>query len=189
MQAILNKNLFLLICIFLPFTYLLGILITEIFALILTIYFLFYNKDFKYFKYKQIIALLIFSLYIASIAIIKIDHNDLRLSSIFYFRFILLSLSINFVLNEGKNKVIELKKILIVIFLIFFFIFVDSFYQFLVGKNLFGNELINERVSSIFGNELILGSFLIMTLPIIIWLIFYFKFKIEDNILFLTFFF
>ena len=182
MQAILNKNLFFLICIFLPFTYLLGILITEIFALILTIYFLFYNKDFKYFKYKQIIALLIFSLYIASIAIIKIDHNDLRLSSIFYFRFILLALSINFVLNEGKNKVIELKKILIGIFLIFFFIFVDSFYQFVVGKNLFGNELINERVSSVFGDELILGSFLIKTLPIIIWFIFYFKFKIDDNI-------
>ena len=57
------------------------------------------------------------------------------------------------------------------------------------GKNLFGNELINERVSSVFGDELILGSFLIKTLPIIIWFIFYFKFKIDDNILFLTFFF
>jgi len=69
------------------------------------------------------------------------------------------------------------------------FLFFDSLYQFVVGKNLFGNELINQRVSSIFGNELILGSFLFKTLPIILWFIFYFQFKIEDNILFLTFFF
>jgi len=184
-----SRNLPLLLCLFLPFTYIVGILITEIFVLFLTLYFLFFNKDFKYFKYKQIIALLIFSFYIASIAVIKIDHNDLRLSSIFYFRFILLALSINFVLTEGENKVVEFKKILIGIFLIFLFIFFDSLYQFVIGKNFFGNEIINDRISSIFGNELILGGFLIKTLPILIWLIFYFKFEIKKNIFFLTFFF
>jgi len=183
------RNLPLLLCLFLPLTYIVGILITEIFVLILTLYFLFFNKDLKYFKYKQIISLLIFSFYIALIAIIKIDHNDLRLSSIFYFRFILFALSINFVLTEGENKVADLKKILIGIFLIFLFIFFDSFYQFIIGKNFFGNEIINERISSIFGNELILGSFLVKTLPIIIWLIFYFKLEIKENIFFLTFFF
>lgn len=189
MLSLKSKNLPLLLCLFLPLTYVVGILITEIFVLILTLYFLFFNKDLKYFKYKQIIALLIFSFYIALIAIIKIEHNDLRLSSIFYFRFILFALSINFVLTEGENKVADLKKILIGIFLIFLFIFFDSLYQFIIGKNFFGNEIINERISSVFGNELILGSFLIKTLPIIIWLIFYFEFKIRENIFFLTFFF
>ena len=42
--------------------------------------------------------------------------------------------------------------------------FIDSFYQFFNGKNLFGFEisshLSNQRVSSLFGNELILGSYL-----------------------------
>ena len=99
------------------------------------------------------------------------------------------ALSINFVLTEGENKVADLKKILIGIFLIFLFIFFDSLYQFIIGKNFFGNEIINERISSIFGNELILGSFLVKTLPIIIWLIFYFKLEIKENIFFLTFFF
>ena len=52
-----SRNLPLLLCLFLPLTYIVGILITEIFVLILTLYFLFFNKDLKYFKYKQIIAL------------------------------------------------------------------------------------------------------------------------------------
>ena len=132
-----SRNLPLLLCLFLPLTYIVGILITEIFVLILTLYFLFFNKDLKYFKYKQIIALLIFSFYIALIAIIKIDHNDLRLSSIFYFRFILFALSINFVLTEGENKVADLKKILIGIFLIFLFIFFDSFLSIYNRKKFF----------------------------------------------------
>ena len=74
-----SRNLPLLLCLFLPFTYIVGILITEIFVLFLTLYFLFFNKDFKYFKYKQIIALLIFSFYIASIAVIKIDDLNANL--------------------------------------------------------------------------------------------------------------
>ena len=37
-------------------------------------------------------------------------------------------------------------------------------------------KIINERVSSIFGEELILGSFLIKTLPIFLWLIIYLRF-------------
>jgi O-antigen ligase len=189
MNNIINKNLFLFACIFLPFSYAIGILITEIIGLILILYFLFYNKDLKYFKHNEILVLSIFSLYIALIAIFKIEHNDLRISSIFYFRFILLSLSINFILNEGKDRILEYKNILFVIFFLFLFLFFDSLYQFVVGKNLFGNELVNQRVSSIFGDELILGSFLLKTLPIIMWFIFYFNFKIEDNILFLIFFF
>ena len=65
------RNLPLLLCLFLPLTYIVGILITEIFVLILTLYFLFFNKDLKYFKYKQIISLLIFSFYTA----FKLNQN------------------------------------------------------------------------------------------------------------------
>lgn len=92
MTVLKDRNLILLLCVFLPFTYIAGILITEISVLILTIYFLFKNKNLKFFQSKEIIAFIIFSFYIAIIAILKIEHNDLKISSIFYIRFILFPL-------------------------------------------------------------------------------------------------
>ena len=62
-----------------------------------------------------------------------------------------------------------------IIFLIFLniLIFIDSYLQFLTGKNVFGFQIIGSKLSSIFGSELVLGSFLIKLLPIIIFLFFY----------------
>ena len=189
MTVLKDRNLILLLCVFLPFTYIAGILITEISVIILTIYFLFKNKSLKFFKSKEIIGFVIFSIYIAIIAILKIEHNDLKISSIFYIRFILFSLSIYFILEYSKSRMLDTKYALIVIYGFLLLIFFDSFYQFFVGKNFFGYSIINSRVSSIFGSELILGSFLIKILPIIIWLSFYFKFEIKKNAFFLIFFF
>ena len=174
---------------FIPFTFIAGIFITEVSVLILTIYFIIKNRNFEYFRDKLIVCFIIFSIYIAVVAIFKIDHFDLKISSIFYFRYILFALSIYYLLSFSKKDLIEIKYVLPTIFLLFLFIFFDSFYQFLVGKNLFGYEIINERISSIFGEELILGSFLINTIPILLWLVFYFRFDVEKHRLFLIFFF
>ena len=111
-----NKNLILLICIFLPFTYVIGILITEISVLILTIYFFFKNKSLEYYKERVVVGLFFFSIYVALIAILKIDHFDLKISSIFYFRYILFSLSIYYLLNFTENKLLETKNVLFVIY-------------------------------------------------------------------------
>ena len=184
-----NRNLILLICMFLPLSYVPGIFFTELSALILIIYFVFKNKSLEYFQNNLIITFIIFSIYIAVVAIVKIDHNDLKISSIFYFRYTILALSIWYVLNSSRNNLIETKNALLIIYFLYLFIFFDSFYQFLIGKNLFGFELINERVSGIFGTELVLGSFLIKTLPLLLWLTFYFKFDLKKNKLFLIFFF
>ena len=78
-----------LICIFLPFTYIAGILITELSILILTIYFLINNRNVKFFKNKLSAAFIIFSIFIDIVAIFKIGHFDLKISSIFYFRYII----------------------------------------------------------------------------------------------------
>ena len=68
----------------------------------------------------------------------------------------------------------------IILFLIFLgLIFIDSFYQIINGKNLLGYKLLHSRVSSFFGDELVLGSFLIKLLPIKIWFVFFFKEKLE----------
>ncbi len=183
------KNLFLVICMFIPFTFIAGIFVTEVSVLILTIFFIIKNRRFEYFRDKLILCFIVFSIYVAIVAIIKIDHIDLKISSIFYFRYILFALSIYYLLDFSEKELIEIKNILPIIFLLFLLIFFDSIYQFFLGKNLLGYEIINQRISSIFGEELILGSFLIKTLPILLWLIFYFKFDVEKYRLFLIIFF
>ena len=82
----------------------------------------------------------------------------------FYFRFIFFAFVVSILVKE-LNNFQNIKNFLSYSFLlILVFLFIDSFYQFFNGKNLFGFEisshLSNQRVSSLFGNELILGSYL-----------------------------
>ena len=44
-----------------------------------------------------------------------------------------------------------------------------------MGENIFGQKILQYRVSSFFGDDLILGSYLIRLLPIIIWYLFYLR--------------
>ena len=65
--------------------------------------------------------------------------------------------------------------------IIILFIIFDSIIQFLIGTNLFGQEIQNHRVSGIFGNELVLGSFLLYALPLTLSLLLLFDFDIKKN--------
>ena len=75
------------------------------------------------------------------------------------------------------------KKILIFFILI---LLIDSTIQFFTTKNLIGLPIIDEktyRISSFFGSELILGSYVSKLFPVIISLIFFSKdFKNEKQI-------
>ena len=68
-------------------------------------------------------------------------------------------------------------------------IFLDSYLQFLTGKNIIGFQIIGSTVSSIFGSELVLGSFLIKLFPIIIFLFFYANIDIKKYSFVITLFF
>lgn len=162
---------------FLPLTYLFGVAVTEFFSLILIILLPFFIKK-KYLLSdvnKIIIFLLLFSIYIFLNAYFQINDN-LKYSSFFHFRYLILSISIYCILNEYKNYKLNnynffFKLICTIICIIFF----DSFYQFFLGENLLGYKIINGRISSFFGSELILGSFFVKILPFFIWLILFFK--------------
>ena len=55
-------------------------------------------------------------------------------------------------------------------YLIFFFFIIiicDSIFQFFIGKNILNLNLIDNRVSGIFGDELILGSYSLKSFLII----------------------
>lgn len=168
------------VCIF-PLTYLVGIAVTEIIALSLIVLFFFHFKNIKIdFKDIKIIFISLFSVYVALNAIIQIDDN-LRYSSIFYFRFVLFAIAISYIFRIIEEDLKINQNVLKIIFGILVFILIDSQLQFFYGKNLIGFEIINNRISSIFGTELILGSFLIKLLPIIFFLIIFNKIDINNN--------
>lgn len=101
--------------------------------------------------------------------------------TIFYIRFLTLTLSIYYILNNSNNFLILLKNILLIIFLI---LIVDGFYQYFFYENIIGlTNNNNLRISSFFGKELIYGSFLSKFLPILIGLLIFFHKNSVDKML------
>ena len=99
----------------------------------------------------------------------------------FYIRFLTLTISIYYILNNSKNFLILLKNILLIIFFILIF---DGFYQYFFYENIIGMTNINKlRISSFFGSELIYGSFLSKFLPILIGLLIFFHKNNIDKML------
>ena len=185
-----DQDFLLYFLIFLPLTFSLGIVVTEIFVFFSILFFFFKNRNYDYFKNKKFLFLLTFSFYIAINGILKIQHNDLLIPSIFHFRYVVFSISILFILDFIKDK-INLEKIGIthLLFFIIYLIFFDALFQFITGENILGFKIIGSRISGIFGSELILGSFMIKILPLILWLLFYLDFNFKKNFLFLICFF
>lgn len=77
-------------------------------------------------------------------------------SSIFYLRFVLFAFYVSII---SDPKVIRIFNI--IFFIIFIFLFIDGITELITNKNLFGKmRFSEERLSSVFDDELILGSFL-----------------------------
>ena len=189
MTSSIKNNIIFYLLFLTPFTFVLGISIMEISTFLITLFFFLKNRDLNYFKDTKFLFLFIFSLYVAINAFFQI-HDNLKISSFFFFRYVILALSIFFFLKYLENNFIKNKKnILLVFSYLLLFIFFDSFLQFITQTNLFGFEMINQRISSLFGSELILGSFLIKLLPLFLYLLFYLKIKINTNFLKLALFF
>ena len=109
--------------ILLPFTYVVGIAVTELFTLLLIIFFLLKNRHNFYLKEKNNYSSFLFSIYVGLNAIIQIADKDLYISSIFYFRFLIFSTAILFFFDNFENEIIQKKNILKTIFIFFFIIF------------------------------------------------------------------
>ena len=183
MNKILNNSSFVFIIFLLPLFYIIGIAIVELVVFILLFSFVYKNRNFEIFKEKIIIYLLFISIYIFLNALININHFDLLVSSIFHFRYVLLVLSIYFFLDSEKKKVFENKKFIInFVFILIGFVFIDTIFQFLFGYNFFNFHISDYgRVSGVFGEELILGSFLVKYFIIFLWFLFYLEYPIEKN--------
>tara|TARA_Y100000591_G_scaffold333303_2_gene375533 strand:+ start:1863 stop:3107 length:1245 start_codon:yes stop_codon:yes gene_type:complete len=164
-----KKNIFFLIFCFYPWLLISGPLLSDAGAIILSIYFLynkFSKKNFNEFKNVFFILFCFFCLYIFLNSIF-IGQSYLSIkSSIFYIRFGIFALAIIYILKENEDR---LKYFFFNICIIIVVLFIDSIFQKIHGTNLFGVEMYHSiRVSSLFGDELILGSYTIKLLPIVL---------------------
>ena len=179
-----NKYLFLLF----PISFISGPLIPEIITLILIII-NFYNKNLifkkKVFNYIEIKIILIFLIVIFFQSFFSIDYYLSFKNTLFYFRFLLLLIILKFIISSNK-KILE--KLHIILISVLIFLCFDLFIQFFFSENLFGMKTIynnNSRFSGLFGDEYIIGSYLLKVLPVLTFLTFYYIDKLS-KIIYLT---
>ena len=168
--------------VFFPICLLLRSTITNVYIVFLGIVFvfnffkkkyLFKNIDFKWVKY-----FFIFYFYIVLRAFFAQNNLEALHSSISQIRFIFFSLFIYTCISSKKNFILILKIYLIILILVSF----DGLVQFLTGKDIFGYHGMNNemalRLSGPFGDELIIGSYLVfLSIPIISYLYFNYQNK------------
>ena len=129
------------------------------------------------FYYKNIFFYIFISFYIYLNLSALLSSNIIfsLKTSLPYIRFGIFALSTWYLLNTN-NKL--LKYIFYCFLFVFLFLEIDGIYQFINKHNLFNYPLLQNRVSSLFGNELILGSFLSRNYPLFFGL---FLLLIEKN--------
>ena len=178
----LPKHLIYLIPIFLvtgPFLSDLAVTITSIIFIVL----LFQLKNFKIFKNKFYYIFFIFYIYLILNSLTQnLNYDSLRISFT-YIRFGLFSLALTYFLNQDAKLIKKIFYSLLTVFIILIF---DGFFQYFTGKNILGWELIypGPRVSSLFGDELILGSYVARMLPVLIGLMLIFNFSKDKKFIF-----
>ena len=133
------------------------------------IYFVFKNNLFSYyFLNKTFILFCIFCFYCILLSIFVAEDSVLSLtSSLFYFRIGVFCCFIWFLINNDKSILVYFYHILILCFLA---LVIDGYLQYFTGQNLFGLKFIGSsstRVSSFFGDELIMGSYLSRLFPLL----------------------
>lgn len=173
----LSKNNFLNFIIFItPISFTLGRFFVELILVISSIFFFLNINRFKITYLKKNIV--IFSLFFYFLFILlSTIHNyevlknttdqNLLLKSILNFRFIIYILSLWMILEEVKFN----KNFFWLLLFFFSFIIIDGLFQFINGKNFFGVDIpATGRVSGVFADENILGSYIQKISPIILTL-------------------
>tara|TARA_B100002019_G_scaffold278914_1_gene280263 strand:+ start:5405 stop:6718 length:1314 start_codon:yes stop_codon:yes gene_type:complete len=155
-----------------PFLLISGPFLTDLFCVILGLIFLLYNfqnRNYQNFfkNYKTYIYFfLIFYLYLNINSLFSFNPKVSFLSSIPFLRIVLFVFALALFFSKFKNLY---KIFYFSFFLSICFLFLDSLIQFFFEINIFRNKEIHpNRISSFFGDELIMGSYVSRLLPIIL---------------------
>ena len=161
------------------------------------------------------ISLSILSIFLLLIFIFK--NSLIKINKIFFFGLVIFYLWLNITAMYSENNLVSLKSSILYIRFIFFIfaydfiiknlnnfskinlnaisfcfiaLFIDANFQYFYGSNILGFKahLETSRISSFFGDEAIMGSFISKILPIFITLIFICYKKFNSILLFFIFF-
>jgi O-antigen ligase len=156
---------------------------------ILALFFLFYafkNKKFYYFFNKPLIIFFSFCIYCILLSIFIAEDMMLSFeSSLFYFRIGVFSCFIWYLIDKDKSILTFFYYALV---LCFSALTIDGYIQYFTGVNLSGFKISGNRISSFFGNELIMGSYLSRLFPLL-FALFLIKKKQKYEIYFIGFLF
>tara|TARA_B100000242_G_scaffold145440_1_gene103708 strand:+ start:1834 stop:3051 length:1218 start_codon:yes stop_codon:yes gene_type:complete len=164
-----------------------GPFLSDVGVSLVAILFLINSKKNKLIKYYNNYYFKFFFVFYLILVLSSLLSDNIIISlknSLFYFRFGIFSLCFWYLL-ENNPKLI--KYLFYSILICFLSLIIDGYIQYIFGKNLFGYKLYNEyRVSSFFGSELILGSYLARFFPILFGVFILFnRSKKSKSILFL----
>ena len=155
-----------LICL-VPFSLIIGPAVADLNICIVGIFFIylsFIKKDYSFYTHPLIIFLLIFYFYILFASFSSSNILLSLESSLFYFRFIFFAMSVWFCIKYEKHII---KYFYFSLIFSITLIIIDSYFQYFIGYNITGNEYSGERLSSFFGDELILGSYVSRLMPLL----------------------
>ena len=132
---------------------------------LLFLYYVFKNKKFFYFLNIPLIGFFIFCVYCILISIFMSKDTMLSFeSSLFYFRVGIFACFVWYLIDKDKSILTFFYYVLITCFLI---LVIDGYIQYFTGKNLVGYKIIDNRISSFFGDELVIGSYLSRLFPLL----------------------
>jgi O-antigen ligase len=139
-------------------------LIVSLSALIFLVYII-RKEKFYYFNNKPLIIFFIFCIYSILVSVFVAKDRMLSLeSSLFYFRIGVFSCLIWYLLEQDKKILNYFYYVLLISFLS---LIVDGYIQFYTGANIIGLPKAGDRISSFFGDELIMGSYLSRLFPLL----------------------
>lgn len=137
------------------------------------IYLIIKNKEIEYIKNRYFVTFLFFCTTISIISLFSINVLPSVKNSLTYIRFGLFVIATIYILEKRPNIIKYLK---IIFIFIFFTLAIDTIFQLVFSVNIIGqsyNNANNFRLTSFFGDDEVLGSYVARFFPLVIFLMLY----------------
>ena len=175
------------IILFLPIALITGPFFSDLIVSVSAIFFLYYcikTNNFRSFNNNLFKLFLLFWVYIIFTSFFSENIVVSLKVSIPYIRFGLFVLLIAYLINNKKGYLVKFSILTIILYCIVLF---DSYFQFIFGFNIFGFvSPVQNRLSSFFADEMVVGSFLSRLFPFILFCILIVSKKFNDKIKYLS---